>query len=333
MKNRLKNKKIFFLVTFLILLLVLVWFVLGRGDVEKRFVYEYGSSWENVIRDLGPSESYEFFVEYNDRQDFLEQHNIAHGFGEDLFAVEGVDGATVCDERYGFGCYHQFFLSAVSAKGIEVVDTLDKVCIEENGFGGQGCQHGIGHGLVQYFGHSRINEALDVCGSLAWQEPLFGCQSGVFMEYNFPSIVEGVTEEGAGNKYDEKNPYHPCDTVAERFKYACFYSLPEWWSRGEELSYETIGDLCQGILNREYSKICFKGIGLDAVQLSEFEPSGAIEKCNQMPSVEGIAFCRAGVAWAFWDSDFQGQHRNLCSGLDEESQRICENESDLLEAI
>lgn len=332
MKTKL-SKNTFFLVIMVIFLGLLGSFFLNRGGVEKQFTYEYESSWVNVIEDLGPDEAYQFFIKYNDKQDFLDQHNIAHGFGEDLFAVEGVDGATVCDSRYGFGCYHQFFLSAVSAQGIDVVDTLDEVCIDKNGFGGQGCQHGIGHGLVQYFGHSRLNEALDVCSRLAWQEPLFGCQSGVFMEYNFPSIVEGVTEEGAGNKYSDDDPYHPCNVAPEKFKYACFYSLPEWWSRGADLDYRTMGQLCEEISVKKYSDICYKGVGLDAVQLSGFNPDGAIEMCSLMPSKEGIAFCRAGVKWAFWDSDFQGQYNDLCSGLDEDSKRICENESDLLEAI
>ena len=327
----LTKKKLFIIIgLFLLIGVLLVASLLQERSPEQIFAGKYDNSWHEAIEDLGGDMAYELFVQINDKQDINTQHGFAHDFGGALFDVEGIDGTTVCDSNYGFGCYHQFFLNAVAYEGLDVLTKLDEACIEKNGFGGQGCQHGIGHGLLQYFGHSRLNDALQSCSTLQWQEPLFGCKSGVFMEYNFPTLIEGVTEEDAGNQFDERRPYDPCFSVPEKFQYTCLYTLPMWWSLTVELPYPEMGQLCEGIHSQYYSDICYKGIARVAVQTKGFDPDVAIDLCEQMPSKRGEIICKSGAAWAFWDSEFSHQFKKPCETLEGQDRTLCEQETDPL---
>jgi len=330
MLNTFKSKVLLIGLLLIMLVLIFAFMWLDNQSPEQVFAKKYDGNWQNAIEVLGGSEAHQLFKQINNKLDVNTQHDMAHDFGRALFEVEGIAGTATCDADYGFGCYHEFFLSAVANEGLDVIYDLDQACIDKNGFGGQGCQHGIGHGLLQYFGHSRINEALNTCAQLQWQEPLFGCQSGVFMEYNFPTPIEGVTEQDAGNKFSEDDPYHPCDSVPVRFKFSCLYTLPTWWTMSVDLDVDKMGELCEAVPGQRYSDICYKGLARALVQLTSFDMDQSLEYCGQMPEGRGQVICKAGLAWSFWDSEFSDNFKKPCQTLEGDEYVLCANEADPL---
>jgi hypothetical protein len=330
--QKILERKGLLIALFVLLLAVLTMFLFITNDKtpEQIFASRYDGDWHKAIEDLGAIEAHRLFVEINDKLGVETQHGLAHVFGSALYDVEGVEGTTVCNSDYGFGCYHEFFLSAVTSEGLEVLNDLDQACIDKNGFGGQGCQHGIGHGLVQFFGHLKLNEALNKCAMLQWQESLFGCQSGVFMEYNFPTPIEGVTDIDVGREFDVNNIYAPCNTVPERFKYSCIYALPMWWAMLVEIEYPKIGSFCEELTEQKYSDICYKGLALTLIQTRGFDPVLAIETCEVMPSKRGEIMCKAGASWALWDSESSQYYKQPCESLSGTEYDLCGEAADPL---
>jgi hypothetical protein len=256
----------------------------------------------NIINKVGPDEAWRYFKEQNKKQPLLDQHANSHIFGDVLYKTTGISGITVCDDTFGFGCFHQFFLSAIADKGVEVVPEIDQACIEKFTPGGQGCQHGVGHGLVEYLGRD-IVAALNICAGMSWQKPLFGCQSGVFMEYNFPSFVDEAGNRPVTRKFYPEKPYEFCNGIPERFKPACYYYEAEWWLKGGlNFTNTEIGNLCAEIRTDNFRKMCFAGLGYSSVDLFGFNLGKAIAVCSDMPNNEYVMFCRSGIHWGFEDN-------------------------------
>ncbi|MDO8408293.1 MAG: hypothetical protein Q7S95_03620 [bacterium] len=299
--------------------------------VAKDITENSSAGWFETIKRQGPDKAYALFKQKNDTRSQEEVHVDAHVFGKALYRAEGVQGVTVCDSAYGFGCYHQFFLSAIADKGLSVVKELDDACVAKFGLGGQGCQHGIGHGVFEYLAQS-LPKALDVCGTMQWQEPLFGCQGGVFMEYNFPTFIEATGSRPQARQFDQSHPYEPCPAVALRFRLACYYAQTEWWDKGTSLNYREMGELCAAIREKDFREICFKAIGYSAVSANGFKLDKAVTACGAMPDADSLLLCRSGVLWGFWDSGtiYRRTALQACSDLGEPLASRCKQEADLL---
>ena len=292
------------------------------------FFKEY-NKWSYRIDEVGPEQAYEDFKGEYTSQHFSIQHAAAHIIGELLYIKEGIAGIVICDSSFSFGCYHSFFALALGEGGAGIVEDLDRGCIEKNTRGGLGCQHGIGHGLMAYMGPERIADALEACATLAWKEPLLGCQSGVFMEYNFPTnfglLNLSVTLR---RELDAANPYEPCPDLAEKFRQACYYGFARWW--GVVFDHKEMGSLCAVILNSKEKEACYLGIGAAAGPATQFDISETIKKCQKMPNSKGELFCRAGAAWIFFAVPEQRSLAPLlCQGLGNDLEKICIQKSRL----
>lgn len=242
-------------------------------------------------------------------------HSTFHIFGETLYQKLGVSGIGTCDSFAGFGCYHGFFLKAVSGGGIEVAKELDKKCLEKFGPMGLGCPHGIGHGLVEFLGYERLNEALSVCSNLAWQGSLFGCQGGVFMEYNFrTTFKEG--ESTIATRDAHGNLHEPCRSLPSRFKQACYFEQAAWWREILNADYEKIGNFCEDVVGQKEKEACFLGLGNSVTEHSGYSREAIIEACTKMPSLLDEAVCRAGASWAFFaNPEKESLSQSICEGL------------------
>lgn len=299
-------------------------------NIDGKKIFER-KSWGQDIKEMGPKEAHEYFKREQEGKDIGIQHIAAHDFGESLYREIGIEGLTTCDSSFAFGCFHIFFALAVSENGLAVVQELDEACIEKFGFGGQGCQHGIGHGLISYLGPKGNAKALEVCASLQWKKPLFGCQTGVYMEYNFPTkFLDSGGAASSVRIFDPDNPYDPCLSLPNMFRFACLFAQAEWWGKTVSLSNTEIGLLCDGLTDKAERIICFKGIGNGFA--SSFNFQGAITACEQMPDRPTEILCRAGAYWGFWDSGtYRFQAPQLCSGLSPKEERLCVEEADLPE--
>lgn len=280
----------------------------------------------DLIKQMGADKTYSLLkASYVDDQN--EGHNILHIFGEELFKAKKEVGITTCDFTFAYGCYHGFSTEALIEKGDSIMSKLEIEC--ENRASNQplACSHGLGHGALEYYGRENIDKALEACGKLAWKGKLYGCQDGVFMEYNFPNMIDGENSFRA-RIIDESSPYGPCDAVGDRFKNACYYSLSQWWSFENRTNYERIGELCNNIDNYLWRRSCYLGVGNDASADADHNPSKAVNQCDLMPTLEGRTVCRAAVY-----TDVFGRGMGLktaqiaCSDLPKEAQRACEDHS------
>ncbi|OGI62791.1 hypothetical protein A2818_00910 [Candidatus Nomurabacteria bacterium RIFCSPHIGHO2_01_FULL_40_12] len=288
------------------------------------------NKWVSMIDKIGAEAAYQKFKQENSGQDQESQHLNAHEFGIALYEKVGMKGVAVCDSSFGYGCYHQLLLTAIAEQGLSVVHELDQACIKKFGERGLGCQHGIGHGLLDYYGYS-LDKALAMCATMQWQKPLFGCQSGVFMENNFPIVLNENGESKPMRQFNQQAPYEPCFDVEKRFQYSCFYLQPEWWDQATDLSYAQLGQLCLRIEEKVRRELCFRGVGTGAVSTTNFDLSSVIKACRSMPSLEYEIMCRSGASWTFSDNDgYQIATNRVCEDLPQNKSNMCFEQADRL---
>src|SRR5690606_36167585 len=80
-------------------------------------------------------------------------HLAAHIYGAALFAEFGEEALAHCGQQYAFGCLHEVFERIVAESSVNRLMRAVQHC--ESALGGwHPCHHGLGHGLVSYFGHT-----------------------------------------------------------------------------------------------------------------------------------------------------------------------------------
>lgn len=279
-------------------------FVFAHASFEREKIQlkstprEISENLTQALDTLGREEVYRQLKEAYGGSDFRTQHIAAHIFGELLFEREGVDGYAVCDSAYSFGCFHGFSERAIQEKGLGVLTEIDTFCINRYGLSRQDCQHGLGHGILEYFGSNRIVEALDVCRSLTWQEQLFGCVGGVFMEYNFPVLIGEDSAEVSVRPHQNDHPYDPCPTLPENYRPACYYEIPQWWDNVYGKDYQTMGELCHAIRSPEERKSCYRGFGNVLAPSTNYTSEIASRACASLP-FDGRSLCATEAALSF----------------------------------
>lgn len=309
----------------------------GEEDIPAAAFFDSDSEneqsfWRERIETIGVKQAYSEFKKINATRSFGVQHAHAHMIGELLYQTEGLGGVTICDSSFSFGCYHSFFRKALAEHGIHVVSDLDKACVKTHGPLGTGCQHGVGHGILEFFGHNQLVKSLEACKFTTSVSDIFGCSSGVFMEYNIPLIVDGERIYSNIRPLNPNNPYDPCNTVIpERFKKSCYYEIAEWWSHVYSKDFTKIGKLCAGIPNKSYQEQCYFGVGNIIVPSRAFDVDAIIQTCATMPDFYGEFGCRTGAAWGFRSLPHRKfQSPRLCEGLSEAHEKKCLEESDLI---
>lgn len=266
---------------------------------------------------------------------FSDQHTAAHLFGETLYERSGISGVTVCDGIFSFGCFHGHFARAMADNGPAIIKDLDSACISKySEFTGRlsGCRHGIGHGLMEYYG-SDLVRALKGCEHTSESRFRFGCSSGVFMEFNVPLIF---SEDGANTVprilEHENDPYYPCESVDPRFSYSCYFELPQWWLTVFERDHQKMGDACSKLNDNSKREACFRGLGFYFVPDSDYDIAKSVKKCEVSVSPLDKLNCRIGEAFSFLvQSNKIDLAAQLCDGLTSTYKKSCLEKSDLFE--
>lgn len=297
---------------------------------DTAFFLKEKSLYEKRLREEEPNEIYKDLLTKYAGAKSDNQHRIAHIFGQILYFSQGSSGIGVCDSSFAFGCYHGFFNEALKKDGIESVQEMDQQCIKKFGEFNLGCQHGIGHGLAEYFGPNKINEALDICNSLQWKHQLMGCSGGVFMEATMPTLVD-IPGAVSVKIPDGNNPYTPCNKV-KSFIPECYYSLGIFFIRAYPHDPYQALKLCSEITNKFNKKICLMGAGNAIIADKRQNIDQAIKKCQMSPNKESEIACRSGAGWILFASQSTRQKStDMCSGLNEDDASICIRETNLLE--
>ena len=249
--------------------------------------------WGKRIDEVEAEAAYEEFKKEYSSYAFNVQHPGVHVFGELLYRKMGLDGVTVCDSTFAFGCYHAFFGQALAAEGgLDIVPTLNGICFSQYGEGSTGCQHGIGHGLLEYLGSGKLVVALEACeGTYQSDYALFGCGAGVFMEYNTSmSISQDGKYTYLVRNLNEENPHEPCNTIVpEKYRPSCYYQLALWWHQVLNGDVERVGFLCNQINEDREKQACYRSTGNIVASSSGYNVNNSLEKCAQMQNRSGVA--------------------------------------------
>ncbi len=282
----------------------------GDGNsIDRNSTY-----WENKIKKYGAEKTYLEFKEYYASKEFLEQHTAAHIMGEVLYRTRGLGGFSMCDSSFAFGCYHSFLGQAIAERGISIVSELAQKCKDRYGENSTGCEHGIGHGIAEYLGPRKIKEALFACVKTNQRNPLFGCTSGLFMEYNSAIIFEKNTPTVRDRVPNKQNLLEPCDEVIpEEFRPSCYYEISLWWKNSAQVSSEKIGNLCGKAARETERQACYQGWGAVVAEAANYDHKKIITICALGATKKGWIDCGIGAIMRLVAVNKKNEARILCS--------------------
>ncbi len=318
-----KKTRLLFFCRIIIIVALVIFFILSFFSNERGKGTE-SSLWANRIDVVGGEKAYQEFVRNYASKPFDKQHAGAHIMGLLLYEKMGIAGLSACDPSFAFGCYHSFFGRAIAEEGTYIISKLAEECRSRYGEMGTGCEHGIGHGIMEYVGSGKLTYALELCEKTKQKNPLFGCTSGVFMEYNDPTTFEKGIAHRTRRPIHPDNLQEPCDTVPERYRTSCYFEIPLWWKNVLGKNYEKIGNLCDKAVATEEKEACFKGWGTVVAENVDYEPIRARDICTMIDNNRGALFCQLGVALRFFGT---GKHeeegKEMCNYIGEDLSAQC----------
>jgi hypothetical protein len=276
------------------------------------------------IKRLGAKEAYKAFAAEYHQKSFTVQHNSAHLFGEALYDTVGLTGIAACDLDFNYGCFHGFMTEAIAQKGPSVISKLKEACAPTPS--PLACEHGIGHGIIEYLGHDKLLPALKACDLTNPTDPIAGCRTGLFMEYNIPIVFDesGDATINARLLADPAKPYDVCPSLPEQYQLACYYSLPQWWIQVYGDYKDRLKEFCQNAPGRPNEMGCATGLGSVSGMASHYDPEKAKEYCMPGMDKELEDRCLISSAQAFYaDVADMAATKKLCSLVTSKDQHEC----------
>lgn len=249
-------------------------------------------------------------------------HGKAHIFGELAYEKEGIDGIAHCDALFTFGCHHGLIVQALANEGLEALPKIDAACVAANGADDTGCRHGIGHGLVEFFGPKELASALDRCAAI--QPPdLLGCTQGAFMEYGNASVDDKTLVDA----YDLDAP---CSKVDEKYRASCYHEQPYFWMLHAGLDSIAAGKRCDALEGKEQREACLLGFGRAVAELGRYDLVSVDRECERL-SEDGRTGCLAGARWLY--AATRKRHPWPCDGLGEADRAACGERSKIMSDV
>ena len=295
--------------------------IVNPSDVRELFARD--------IREFGGVDAYARLAFAMQGLEIEEQHEYAHTFGHELYAVEGEQGIGACDARFAFGCFHQFLGEAIGDLGTTSVGRLYDACATITGTR-RVCQHGIGHGVLSAIGYDEadLKGALELCNSVTRERTYAGCVGGAFMEYNLRIIAsaEGIQ----GPREFSGDMYAPCTSVSSLDQKTCTFWLPQWWlffvlhndrtHSADNPAYKSMKKLCE---ESPYPQSCYEGIGYITPTAFAYDPGDIRNACDALGE-RGSTYCRGMAALIVnLTKAIPGSTTEICDGLPEHPRDIC----------
>lgn len=301
-----------------------------KSDLERESAY-----FKQRIKRVGAEKAHAELKERYHNEDPVTQHFMAHRFGELLYEEVGIEGVAACDNAFVFGCYHSFLGKAIQKNGLAILTRLDAACIGK-GRDWLGCNHGMGHGIVAHLGYSTstLMSALDACSALAWKGPVGGCTGGLFMEYNFRTMLD---EKGTGEylrPLDDQGLHAPCKDLPLGYRVVCYYEQPDWWRRILHNDFVQTAGLCREASNVEAKEKCFIGLGRVIAQQVGYDIPEARRVCGEMAPEREVVLCRAGGFLSIIDYTHDASHaREMCTDENGDAERLCLTEANIFGTV
>lgn len=271
--------------------------------------------WAKQIKSSAVDTYNEFKKSYADAP-FATQHESAHIIGALLYESQNIGGILICDESFAFGCYHGFFGRVIADKGTTIIPELAQTCRERFGAQSTGCEHGIGHGIMEYTGRAKLLEALELCKETKQADELYGCTSGLFMEYNSAMKFRDGVAYSDVRPFDTKDPLAPCDSgVPAQYRTSCYFEIGLWWKGQLGTDYEKIGNLCTEAGTQTERDACYRGWGTVVAESVDHNPVEAKRVCDLIHDASGAGICGLGVASRFFPAGYPQAGHEMCVGL------------------
>jgi hypothetical protein len=227
-------------------------------------------------------------------------HYITHGIGEGTYIINGrdLDKSFNFDVRSHFknigSCGNGFFhgITIGLTRNVKnddgLYNTLLDFCkpvIRGAGLGEESCTHGMGHAITIYYEHDR-EKSLAMCDRLFAHDPdhIFGCYTGVMMEYGQLADFLGLFEGGISGLKD-------CYGFEQGSKKreACVVEGSGLMRFGE--NYIEAAKSCQELVDRTERKACTKLTVIHAIRLGRSQE--AVDVCRQLDNYADKINCTA----------------------------------------
>jgi hypothetical protein len=315
--------------TVLLFLVLAIFFVAKDRQADILLYSHTPSDFESIVRQkpywkkiLKKTDSAKFYeVLKKAYQDNYYKHVVGHIFGEILYEKEGIGGIEICDSSLFWGCYHALSIKAISESGLSVTRELASVCDRRFDFKDSACHHGIGHGLFEFFGTSKVNEALTLCDDISVSGE--SCHTGVLMEYHFPTESGGDAFTQGVRPLVPGGEYSICPELTDSNKEPCYFELPRWWERVFESDFEKMGRLCANVTQEELRHKCFWGIGDSASLITDHNPNETVGLCEKMPTDPDVDTCLVSASWGYLGAGKADGASQICKKLSIEDQIKC----------
>lgn len=310
-----------------------LWFTANSSATQKKYVNAYTDDetyWIDRIQKEGGFAGYAEFASSVADLSPKDQHQKVHYFGGALYEAEGISAAGVCDAQFSYGCFHEFLGRAILAEGLSSMQVLDDACFAGGVPHSLSCQHGIGHGVLAYIGYEKkdLDHALDECSRLSHMDSIGGCYGGVFMEFNFRTMLADETVRVV----EHGNLRFPCDDLKSDYLNACAFWQPDWWrflyqqaGDSKEKIFSKMGLLCD-TLESSAQPSCYQGIGNITARESNFDARAGAKLCD-LTSTQGEyrLLCRSFLADSLntGGAGKKGEAAAACEDLPDTMRRAC----------
>jgi len=261
----------------------------NQYPASKAQVAKFDSYWQGVIKDAGAKNAYATFKEHYQNLDTGEKHEVAHHFGGVLYETVGLEGISVCDDDFSYGCFHELITFAILDYGPTILVELNDFCIHSE----YDCQHGIGHGILADFGYdtTSLNEALEMCQELGTVDEADGCFGGIFMEYNLRTIWG---KDAPLRSLDKDVTDTTCYAIPNYGQEACFFWSAQWYmalsqNDGRVGQINWTQKKCSQLETLPQQLQCINGLGYE-ISSYEADPMLAIRLCTQTDDQTNILY-------------------------------------------
>ncbi len=198
-------------------------------------------------------------------------HFISHEIGHISFEeipdimtnIKQVDGS-ICRGGFYHGVISSYFHN-IKEMGKDF-PSVDGICNDLRGTSNyQDCIHGVGHGLVHYYGED-LNSAVSECNQLSFYHNIL-CIKGVMMQYTDNEITRyGKSSENLSNLCQQD------DLNASDYQ-QCAMSIGSTLAFHTNHSLDESAKYCEQITNEKEEKYCLEGLRLEIQDSQEYQQS------------------------------------------------------------
>ena len=206
-------------------------------------------------------------------------HFVSHEIGHVAFNknpnvisnLVGMDG-TMCRGGYFHGVLASYFHDIEEA-GEPFPSTYNIICDDLIGSSNyQDCIHGLGHGLVHYFGED-LSSSLEMCHDMSFYQNIL-CVKGVMMQYTDNILTrQGISKDVISNL---------CDTELESLDFVeCSMSVGTTMAFFTNHDVEEGSKSCKLIERQQGQNYCLEGLRLEIQDSEKYEINPLIKNIRE----------------------------------------------------